>query len=287
MKLETSRTLLSASVISIVLSITLNAQAQSVDGDTISWPAEDWYQVQHVPTQNWNVCNSTDDGTSCVVPPGTYVVINHQTGERFDNIIVLDSDLGKSFRQTEEIHPFGSLDDARGGAVMTRSETEVSARLSMMDLDENSAYSVWWVVFNEPANCVTSHSCGESDVFSAPDVLNADQIPAAKISVFYADGFVTGSDGIANVYAHLQSGVLPAGTFVNFGWSEPVAGGPDANSGLIAGNGLGAEIHLVIRTHGPAVAGSVGVQTTTFSGLCDVQTCTDQFDVIFPSPSAP
>lgn len=287
MKLDIYRAILSASVISIVLSTSLAVQAQSVEGDTISWPAEGWFQVQHVPTQNWDVCNSSDDGTSCVVPPGTYVVINHQTGERFDNVIVLESGPGKSFRQSGEIHPFGTSDDARGGAVMMRSENEVSARLSVMDLDENSAYSVWWVVFNEPSNCLTPHACGESDVFSEPDVLHAEQIPAAKISVFYADGFVSGSDGIANVYAYLKSGVLPEGTFVNFGWSDPVAGGPDANSGLMAGNGVGAEIHLVVRTHGPAVAGSVGVQTTTFNGLCDIQNCEDQFAVVFPSPSAP
>lgn len=193
----------------------------------------------------------------------------------------------QSIRQTAEMVDFVTGAEVRGGGVLTRTATEVRGRLSALDLDKKAAYSVWWVVFNDPENCLTQFQCGESDIFSAPGVLNAAQIVAARISVFYADGFVTGTDGTGNVTAHLDSGSLPTGTFVNFGWSEPVGPGPDPNSGLVADNGLHAEMHLVVRTHGKAVAGSVGEQTSTFTALCDIQDCADQLALIFPSPDAP
>jgi hypothetical protein len=193
----------------------------------------------------------------------------------------------RSVRQTSEVIDFSSGAPGRGGGVLTRNRDRVSARVSTMDLDANAAYSVWWVVFNNPAACLVAWSCGEDDIFSAPGVLNATQIAKVRISVFYADGFVTGDDGIANVYAHLESGSLPAGTFVNFGWSTPVMGGPDPRSGLQRHNGMRAEMHMVVRTHGPAAAGSVGVQTSTFTGLCDSQICEDQQAIIFPSALAP
>lgn len=55
-----------------------------VDGFTISWPDDGWYQVQSLPDYE-SVCSG---GTSCVVDAGNYNVINHTTGERFENITV-------------------------------------------------------------------------------------------------------------------------------------------------------------------------------------------------------
>lgn len=62
--------------------------APVVSGNQISWPDDGWYQVQD--TQDYSsVC---EGGRSCTVEPGTYVVINHSTGERFRSILVSDSD---------------------------------------------------------------------------------------------------------------------------------------------------------------------------------------------------
>jgi ELWxxDGT repeat protein len=58
--------------------------APSVSGNTISWPDDGWYQVQR-SSDYTTVCNG---GSSCVVPPGTYKVINHTTGEKFRGIEV-------------------------------------------------------------------------------------------------------------------------------------------------------------------------------------------------------
>ena len=62
--------------------------APSVDGNEISWPDDGWYQVQNASTYV-SVC---EGGRSCTVEAGTYVVINHSTGERFSNIVVGSSE---------------------------------------------------------------------------------------------------------------------------------------------------------------------------------------------------
>jgi hypothetical protein len=66
--------------------------APTVDGIRISWSDDGWYQVQEVSTYT-EVCAG---GRSCSVAPGTYVVINHSTGERFRNITVGELEGGSS-----------------------------------------------------------------------------------------------------------------------------------------------------------------------------------------------
>lgn len=58
--------------------------APEVNGSEISWPDDGWYQVQS-STDYQTVC---EGGTSCSVPAGSYIVINHSTGERFTGIVV-------------------------------------------------------------------------------------------------------------------------------------------------------------------------------------------------------
>lgn len=59
--------------------------APSVSDKTILWPDDGWYQVQDQATHT-EVCGG---GRSCEVETGTYVVINHSTGERFTDITVV------------------------------------------------------------------------------------------------------------------------------------------------------------------------------------------------------
>ena len=62
-----------------------NTTGVSVMGNTISWPDDGWYQVQVAGDFNSSLCSGA---SSCEVAPGTYVVINHTTGMRFENIVV-------------------------------------------------------------------------------------------------------------------------------------------------------------------------------------------------------
>ena len=59
----------------------------TVNGSTIEWPDDGWYQVQSEDT-GISVC---EGGRTCTVTPGMYRIINHSTGERFTGIRVGDS----------------------------------------------------------------------------------------------------------------------------------------------------------------------------------------------------
>ena len=68
----------------LTLTSTAVSAAPSVDGQTISWPDDGWYQVQDSQT----FVSLCEGNTSCEVPPGNYIVINHTTGIRFTDILV-------------------------------------------------------------------------------------------------------------------------------------------------------------------------------------------------------
>jgi len=55
----------------------------------------------------------------------------------------------------------------------------VDVRLATSGLDINAAYTVWWIVFNNPSAC--TGGCGADDLGN----------PATAASAFYAAGFVT------------------------------------------------------------------------------------------------
>ena len=58
--------------------------APTVNGNTISWADDGWYQVQTADTYQ-SVC---EGGLSCEVSPGVYNVINLTTNQRYENIAV-------------------------------------------------------------------------------------------------------------------------------------------------------------------------------------------------------
>ena len=72
---------------------TISLAMPSLSGNTLTWPDDGWHQVQRADTFE-TVCegivssDSSNSGGPCVVDPGTYIVINHTSGERFENIIV-------------------------------------------------------------------------------------------------------------------------------------------------------------------------------------------------------
>ncbi|MGQ7848402.1 hypothetical protein ACUNV4_28145 [Granulosicoccus sp. 3-233] len=57
--------------------------APIVNGNRINWPVDGWHQVQAVPGYE-SICTV---GSSCVVEPGNYVVINHVSGTRTDVLV--------------------------------------------------------------------------------------------------------------------------------------------------------------------------------------------------------
>ncbi len=143
-----------------------------------------------------------------------------------------------------------------GAATLFRSPDLVRAAISTGGLNKKAAYTVWAIVWNDPEVCVGG--CGEDD------------IGVAGNSVFYAAGFVTGTNGTATVNFQLDAGDLADGIDVLI------------PGGLAAGNGEDAEIHFVIRSHGKLIPNMVADQIGSFNGACSVNTCEDQLAVAFP-----
>jgi hypothetical protein len=108
------------------------------------------------------------------------------------------------------------------------------------------AYTNWWVIFNNPDACGPPGCGGKDFPFNGGD-------PAVDASVLFATGGVVTDNGVGHFRAHLEEGDL----------SGEVLFGP----GLTTADG--AEIHIIVRYHGPAGVGDVlAAQTTTFGGGC-------------------
>ncbi len=121
------------------------------------------------------------------------------------------------------------------------------------------ALTLWWVVFNNPAGC--SDPCDADDIFVDGDPaagLNDAGIEAADIVAAYATGKVSSTSGRVNFTAGLSENE-PSGT------REIIFG-----DGATLKDAAGAEVHLVARSHGPAVAAIVDEQTGSFAGGCEV-----------------
>lgn len=170
-----------------------------------------------------------------------------------------------------------------GAAVLTRLKNGVAMRLSTVDLNPKDAVTVWWVVFDEPTMC-SDNECGENDIFNLDSdgkfILNDDGSPpvngagveAAQITVLRADGHVIDESGTAQYSSRLPIGDV----------SEALFGG-----GLQ--NPLSAEIHLVVRTHGPAIPGKVDSMLYGVNGGCEGAfpnpPCSDVQFAVFKPPA--
>ena len=94
------------------------------------------------------------------------------------------------------------------------------------------AYTVWWVIFNKPGEC-SDGACGANDTGRAKDPPGN----LAEGGVLWATGGIVGPDRMGHFSASLGLGVDAA--------PGPVLRGPALT------NPMGAEIHLVVRYHGP------------------------------------
>ena len=140
-----------------------------------------------------------------------------------------------------------------------------SAGIATAGVTDRDVITQWWVIFNNPAECGTS-PCGEADFF----------VPEVEASVLFASGTMTGNgnlDLVASMYENDDSALTIDG-------NTSVIGGP----GLLSAHD--AEIHLVVRNHGPAIPGIVDQQLTEYMdpGCSDAggpNTCFDEQYTIF------
>jgi hypothetical protein len=124
-----------------------------------------------------------------------------------------------------------------------------SATLDTSGLQPGHAVTMWVVVFNNPELCtngVGGLRCGEGDLI----IFDGD--PAIEGTVMDGGGHIVGPDGKGNF-----------GTYK----------APGDNSGVVVAgpgltNPLGADVHLVVRDHGPVQEGLFAEQVSTFGGGC-------------------
>jgi hypothetical protein len=156
--------------------------------------------------------------------------------------------------------------DVVGTASLTRTATGVHLTANSTLLDAGSAHTLWWIIFNNPAACDPA-GCSDAD-FGTPEV---------EASVMNATGRVADATGNATFGAFLP---------VGFMHTNPSS----LNGRQLFGPGLqnaaGAEIHVVIRSHGPW-SGNIE-QISTVAGDCmnaaSPSGCYDAQAIAFPLP---
>ncbi|MGH8072005.1 MAG: hypothetical protein ACRERE_43595 [Candidatus Entotheonellia bacterium] len=134
-----------------------------------------------------------------------------------------------------------------GESTLLRLAAALSATLETTGLTSGNAYTMWWVIFNNPEFCSLS-PCTAADFANAN--VQASQVLAA--------GHVAGGSGKAGFASYLAVGDTSEAVF-----------GP----GLL--DPLGAEIHLVLRSHGRTIPGMVDDQISSLNGGCPPNTCTN------------
>ena len=151
-----------------------------------------------------------------------------------------------------------AIEDA--SATLTRMQDGVELNLDTT-LPGEATYTVWWLIFNNPESCVDG--CGVDDLRTS----------SVNASVFWAAGDITGIDGKASFNSKLPVGFLPSGL-------DRVLFGPGLS------DPFSAEIHNIVRSHGPVISGLEKEQISTFNGGCPPNICADLQFAVFPSVSA-
>ena len=130
-----------------------------------------------------------------------------------------------------------------GVALLTRTKDGVKVKVFTSALVSGDAYTLWWVIFNNPENCAQAPGYCTAGDFGTPEV---------RSSQVYAAGAIAAEPGVANFSAALGERSTPKGVQVRFG------------PGLL--DAEGAEIHVVVRTHGRVDPEFLTAQLTTFGG---------------------
>jgi len=193
--------------------------------------------------------------------------------------IAVAGHLQPSTTDVQNVLWFADQSDTLGDSVLTRIDGMVLASIEGAGLKPGNAYTVWWVVFNNPTAC-SDGACGEDDIFVDGDPANGLNVPgviAAEISVGNATGNVAKGDGTAEFGARLKrndgnaSGhqiLFPAGL---------------AGDSVLTASGNDAEVHIVIQNHGRARGGQqLSSQLSTVETGCTPFCADIQFAVHLP-----
>jgi hypothetical protein len=132
------------------------------------------------------------------------------------------------------------------GSQLTRDRDAIFGSLSTKGLNPGWVYTAWFGIFNNPDQCAT-RPCSAAD-FGNPAVMGS------RVNF---GGRLIGADGAATYGGYLAVGDTTA-AFDGPGLLDPKH----------------AEIHMVVRSHGPALMGAAFTdQLSMFNGGCPPNTC--------------
>lgn len=139
-----------------------------------------------------------------------------------------------------------------GTSRLLRNDNALTFSINSSHFEAGTAVTVWMMIFNNPENC-TDGECGEDDIF------DPEARAAVKTDVVFAgSGRVIQKSGKATFAGHRNDGD-------NSDSIVPILFDEEAY-GLI--NARKAEIHFVIRSHGPLIPGIIQEQISTFNAGC-------------------
>jgi len=209
--------------------------------------------------QNLTIPNTFASGTPAVAA---------EVNENFDAIAAAvngqtdTADVLTFFLEDEVTEAAG---DMVGTAELSRIAQGVNLTLHTTMLTPGAAYTIWWIIFNNPSACDPA-GCSGADLGTT----------AVEGSVMNATGRVADSNGEA-----WFSAFLPVG----FMHTEPASGNVRQVFGPGLQNVAGAEIHIVVRCHGLSTGDFE--QISTLLGDCMTSGPTGCFDAqfaVFPLP---
>ena len=140
-----------------------------------------------------------------------------------------------------------------GTSTLRRTNNRIRVDFETSDLIEGHAYTLWWVIWNRPENCG-----GFPGPCTDQDLAVADQVELELL--FTGNGFIADENGTVSFSASLKENEVSESVNALFGL--PSFGGLlDARA---------AEVHVVIRSHGPAIEGMEYEQISSYEGGCAV-----------------
>jgi hypothetical protein len=175
-------------------------------------------------------------------------------------------------KSTETVVAFSDGRDV-GTSRLTRDDRSLRIRLDTSELTPGNVVTLWWVVFNNPGEC--DGGCGEPDLFDS-------DVAAACL---YGGGTIVNDEGEATFVNRLPVGEERNSCLDFFGGTDHALQNPRS-----------AEVHPVVRSHGPRIPGKVDEQRSSYSGGCtdfeeagteDLEKgeCSDLQFAVHPSPS--
>jgi hypothetical protein len=142
-------------------------------------------------------------------------------------------------------NPHLSLVGEEATAQLVRTANGVSFSITTVGLIPGHAYTVWVIIINNRAACAAS-PCAPQDF-----LLN----PATEAQVTYGTGHVVGSSGRTGFGGSIRRGPIPEGWLSDQGLDDP----------------LGAEVHLVLNDHGPALTEFMPEMIQTYRAGCTTE----------------